>query len=360
MRRLICKSTNDNYSDLFSLQLINSQILTGKDLLEYLSNIEASLSLAIPNNAELMSGFQNNILVNQRAKGVLYLIEARLNNDNNATSVRGLNSYSLEHLMPKKWKPNLWPLIENFSEEDRNFRLKTLGNLTILPTKLNTSISNKAWAEKKKGSAKKGGLDEFAKGLVTMTDVLKCQEWNEQLIILRANWLCEMAKQIWVCGEDNSDDVVPIVPNLSAQDDSGITTIAKTIPSKIRKRDNSRFSLNGSNFLKKNEFAYLVVKTFIEQHPDYTYDQLKEIFNDDIIRPAWVCKGLLAKVDDLCDGSLSDKELESRYHFNSTDLCLKSADGIEFFVSTQWMLESIEKLIVVAEKYGMHCEKQIR
>lgn len=360
MRRLVCKSTNDNYSDLFSLQLINSQILTGKDLLEYLSNIEASLSLAIPNNAELMSGFQNSILVNQRAKGVLYLIESRLNNDNNATSVRGLNSYSLEHLMPKKWKPDLWPLIENFSEEDRNFRLKTLGNLTILPAKLNTSISNKAWTDKKKGSAKKGGLDEFAKGLVTMTDVLKCQEWNEQQIILRANRLCEQAKQIWVCGEDDSDDVVPLVPNLFATDDSGITTIAKTISSKIRKRDNSRFSLNGSNFVNKNEFAYLVVKTFIEQHPDYTYDQLKAVFVDDIIRPAWVCKGLIARVDDLCDGSLSDKELEHRYHFNSTNLCLKSADNIEFFVSTQWMLETIEKLIIVAEKYGMHCEKQIR
>ena len=64
--------------------------------------------------------------------------------------------------------------------------------------------------------------------------------------------------------------------------------------------------------------------------------------------------------DDLCDGSLSDKELKRRYHFNSTDRCLKSADGVEFFVSTQWMLKSIEKLIVVAKKYGMHCEKQIR
>lgn len=360
MRRLICKSTNDNYSDLFSLHLINSQILTGKDLLEYLSNIEYSLSLAIPNNAELLSGFQNNILINQRAKGVLYLIEAQLNNDSNATSVRGLNSYSLEHLMPKKWKPNLWPLIRDYSEEDRNYRLKTLGNLAILPTKLNTSISNKAWAEKKKGSAKKGGLDEFAKGLVTLTDALKCQEWNELKIISRANWLCDMAKQIWYFGEDNSDDVVPIVPNLSAQDDSGTTTIAKTISSTIKTKDNSRFSLNGSDFVHKGVFAYLVVKTFVEQHPDYTYDQLKAVFIDDIIRPAWVCKGLIAKVDDLCDGSLSDKELERRYHFNSTDRCLKSADGVEFFVSTQWMLKSIEKLIVVAKKYGMHCEKQIR
>lgn len=361
MRRLICRSTNDNYSDLFSLQLINGQILTGEGLLEYLSNIEASLSLAIPNNSELMYGFQNSVLVNQRAKGILYLIESRLGDDSSATSVRGLKSYSLEHLMPKKWKPDLWPVIPEYSEDDRNYRLKTLGNLAILPTKLNTSISNKAWDDKKKGSAKKGGLNEYAKGLVTMKRALLCEDWNEERIIARANWLFEKAKQIWQCGEDDSDDsVVPIVPNLSAADDSGIAKISKTMSSKSGGRDKSRFSLNGSSFVAKNEFAYLIVKTFVEQNPDYTYDQLKAVFVDDIIRPAWVCKGLIAKVDDLCDGTLDDGELERRYHFNNASRRLKSADGVEFFVSTQWSLKSIEKLVVVAEEYGMRCEKQER
>ena len=99
---------------------------------------------------------------------------------------------------------------------------------------------------------------------------------------------------------------------------------------------------------------------FVEQNPDYTYDQLKAVFVDDIIRPAWVCKGLIAKVDDLCDGTLDDGELERRYHFNNASRRLKSADGVEFFVSTQWSLKSIEKLVVVAEEYGMRCEKQER
>ena len=112
--------------------------------------------------------------------------------------------------------------------------------------------------------------------------------------------------------------------------------------------------------MAKNEFAYLIVKTFVEQNPDYTYDQLKAVFVDDIIRPAWVCKGLIAKVDDLCDGTLDEGELERRYHFNNASRRLKSADGVEFFVSTQWSLKSIEKLVVVAEEYGMRCEKQER
>lgn len=120
-------------------------------------------------------------------------------------------------------------------------------------------------------------------------------------------------------------------------------------------RDKSRISLNGSEFLPKRVFAYRVVKTFIEQHPDCTYAQLKCIFNDDIIRPAWVCKGFLARVEDLCDGSLNEKELYRRYNFGKPNLCLKSGDGVEFFVSTQWMRSAIEKLIVVAEKYGMTC-----
>lgn len=121
-------------------------------------------------------------------------------------------------------------------------------------------------------------------------------------------------------------------------------------------KDSSKFSLNGSEFLPKRVFAQRIVKTFVEQHPNYTYEQLKEVFNDDIIRPAWVCKGLIARVDDLLDGTISEKEINVRYNFSNTELCLKSADGIEFFVSTQWMREAIDKLIVVAERYGMHCE----
>ena len=124
-----------------------------------------------------------------------------------------------------------------------------------------------------------------------------------------------------------------------------------------RDKDSTKYSLNGSEFLSKRVFAQRVVKTFMEQHPDYTYKQLKEIFNDDIIRPAWVCKGLLAKVDDLLDGTISKKQIDIRYNFKDTNLCLKSGDGVEFYVSTQWMRETIEKLILVAEKYGMHCEK---
>lgn len=359
MRRLICKSSNNNYSDLFSLQLINNQILRGKDLLEYLRNIDEDLSLAIPNNIELLNGFQNSVLVNQRAKGVLYLIESRLNNDNNATSVRGLNSYSLEHLMPKKWKPNLWPLIDNFSEEDRNSRLKTLGNLTILPIKLNTSISNKAWADKKNGINNKGGLNEYARGLVIMENVLSCTDWNEERIIERANWLYNEASQIWKCEEQNDEYENPKVTNLSAADDSKITYVNKKTSSNVRNHDNSKFSLNGSDFVNKSEFAYLVVKTFVEQHPDFTFDQLKDIFIDEILRPYGVYKGLIAKVEDLLDGSLSEKDLKQRYHFNNPNLCLKSADGVEFFVSTQWSLQTIEKLInQVVNKFGMSWKKQ--
>lgn len=358
-RRLVCKSTNDNYSDLFALHLINGQILTGKCLLEYLSNIDSSLS--IPSNAELKSGFQNNILLNQRAKGLLYLLESKLNNDRNATSVRGLNSYSLEHLMPKKWKPTTWPLIDGYTEDDRNYRLKTLGNLTILPTKLNTAISNKAWSEKKAGSSKKGGLDEFAAGLETMKNVLPCETWDEERIILRAQWLYDMAKQIWFFYEDNTDDdVTPIVQNLSELNNPRLETIAKTMSSKMKVRDNSLFAVEGSEFLPKNSFAHRVVKTFIEKYPDYTYQQLKEVFSDDIIRPAWVCKGLIATVDDICDGSLSENDCIKRYHFDSSELCLKSADGVEFFVSTQWMLESIKKLIDKMKAFGIKCEQQLK
>ena len=95
----------------------------------------------------------------------------------------------------------------------------------------------------------------------------------------------------------------------------------------------------------------------------FIYDQnspkLKDIFIDEILRPYGVYKGLIAKVEDLLDGSLSEKDLKQRYHFNNPNLCLKSAYGVEFFVSTQWSLQTIEKLInQVVNKFGMSWKKQ--
>lgn len=358
MRRLVCKSSNDNYSDLFSSSLINNQILTSDSLFDYLINtIKEDSSLVAPTNLELYKGFQNSILVNQRAKGILYLLESRLASESHATTIRSLNTYSLEHLMPKKWKQE-WNLHANYTEEQRNFHLKTLGNLAILPSKLNTSISNKSWTDKKEGNARKGGLKQYAAGLITLQNVIIQPDWNEDKIKERAIWLASEAKDIWFLGDDFTEETELNIESNDSPNESTESNVIQNATARRNARDNSLFSVNGSEFLKKNVFAYKVVKTFIEQHPDYTYQQLKDIFVDDIIRPYGVYKGLLARVEDI--RTLAEQEQNRRYHFDQSELCLSSSDGVQFYVSTQWSLQAIEKLIPIVEQYGIHCEKQSR
>lgn len=73
-----------------------------------------------------------------------------------------------------------------------------MGNFTILPQPLNTSISNESWANKLNGNNKNRGLREYATGLLTLQDYLSLPKWNEEDIQRRAQDLTEKAKRIWV------------------------------------------------------------------------------------------------------------------------------------------------------------------
>lgn len=114
-----------------------------------------------------------------------------------AVALLGFNSYSLEHLMPKKWRNN-WPSFSSDEEaRKRDSILLTLGNLAIIPQSLNASIRDANWETKKRGKGTKPGLTACASGLCTMQEVLPQSEWNEELIQERAKWLYAKAEALW-------------------------------------------------------------------------------------------------------------------------------------------------------------------
>lgn len=199
MRRLVCNSKTGNYSDLFSENLIGNQILTADALKQYLQSKEPTSSLAIPSNTELEEGFTYNKMTNKRARGILYMLESRIRSCAfMATELLPFERYTLEHILPQKWTLEKWPLPEEVTMEQRNSKLQTLGNFTILPQPLNTSISNESWSNKLNGNNKNRGLREYATGLLTLQDYLSLPKWNEEDIQRRAQDLTEKAKRIWV------------------------------------------------------------------------------------------------------------------------------------------------------------------
>lgn len=168
MRRLICRANNKNYNNLFSEALIYNQTLTEASLQEYFAGQEVTVN-RIPKDDEMNNGFHEGCLTNKQSAGVLYMIESKIRNRaSHSTALLGVNSYSLEHLMPKKWENNWGHLTGAEAINNRNRTLLTLGNLAIITASLNSSIRDANWLTKKTGKGLKSGLWSYAAGIETL------------------------------------------------------------------------------------------------------------------------------------------------------------------------------------------------
>ncbi len=197
MRRLVTRQPTQNYNRLFSEKLILNRVLTRDELIKALSDINDTTN-RMPTDAEVSAAFHESILTNKYAAGVLYMIESKVRNRSlHSTALLGLSRYSLEHMMPKKWR-NHWDFEGTLLEKEARDRiLLTLGNLTIITQSLNASIRDAAWEKKKKGDGSKGGLELYAAGLETLSSFLVSEEWNEEKIKERAEYLAETALRVW-------------------------------------------------------------------------------------------------------------------------------------------------------------------
>ena len=195
MRRMVIRATTKNYNNLF-VSLILNQIKTTESLLDALKRMGDGTTY-VPSDEELLSGFRNSKLSNLQAKGVIYYIESGMRPDKSAVALLGFRQYSLEHLMPRKWRNHWSPCATEDLAKYRDQKLQTLGNFAIITQALNTSISDSDWTSKKKGKKDNPGLDQCAAGLLTMENVLPESSWDESKIENRAQWLYEKAKQLW-------------------------------------------------------------------------------------------------------------------------------------------------------------------
>lgn len=197
MKRLICKASTKNYNQLFTDRLILNKVLSKQSFIEFLENQDDKVNY-LPSDEEMRISFNDNILTNKQATGVLYFIESKIRDKSkHSTQLLGISKYSLEHIMPKKWQNHWGRLEEQHQIDKRNRKLLTLGNLTIITQSLNKSIRDSDWETKKYGKDKKPGLDKYAKGIDTFSDYLNKKEWNEDTIEERAEFLFNKAVEVW-------------------------------------------------------------------------------------------------------------------------------------------------------------------
>lgn len=355
VRRIICKSDNNNYSDLFGQSLIAYQANTLEKLKDYIEARGNEQALALPVDQSVREHLHTVTHPNKRALAILYLMESRLRTGKpHATHLYAFNDYTLEHLMPKKYEKN-WPLNDGYDEDTRVMMINTLGNMAMLPSRLNSSISNADWTTKKNGKKHLYGLSYYASDLVTLKNVIKEKEWNEDKIADRADRLADVVINIWpsyLPGMEVEDTYnIPEDKEIGvAAEDSEINDSKKY----NQNHDYTRYSLNGSSPLSKAEFVFTIIKSYMDKYPNVTYKQLKRKFPDMLCATGYKFRGLLVTEDDY--NSWNNKYKEKRYQPNKPGRRLVSSDGIVFFVNTQWTIDAMKKFVKMSKEEGWTVE----
>lgn len=337
LRRQICKSDNKNFSDLFAENLLLNQITTLEALKDYIENKDDTQALALPRDKKVINSCHNESYPNKKALAILYLLETSIRGGKpHATKLYPFDRYSLEHLMPKSWKDN-WPLTEGINEEQRKDAVFCLGNLAILPQKLNTSICNAFWTTKKAGNGRNQGIVFYASDIETLADVVTKSEWNEITISERADWIAEKVIEIWPSYLPEDDEA------REESEDDFTTAVSLS-------HDYTKFSLNGMPAISKRQFVLELVKAYMTEHPDITYSELKMVFHDGLCIKGHKHIGLLCSESEhsVWDNKYKDKRYSIRY----PDGKLCSSDGIKFYVNTQWSIDGMSGIIKLAKSAG--------
>lgn len=108
--------------------------------------------------------------------------------------------FAIEHIMPRNWA-NHWPLQEGTkSEGERDALIHTIGNLTLLTSRLNAKVSNGPWL----GDCGKRHALESHDVLVLNRELLKSaagDSWTDAGIRNRSDELAKYVVEIWPAPE---------------------------------------------------------------------------------------------------------------------------------------------------------------
>lgn len=208
IRRMLCRLTTKNYNNIF-LDILEKlkfreEKSVDEEVIDFFQNKEGE-SEYWPDDKELAESIISERywgMINQRRlKMIFKALERKLRNTGYSESLEITEKLHIEHILPQDWAHN-WELPGERPEEveriERDEVKNTFGNLTILTEKLNPSISNAAWGEKRKK------IDEHSVTHLNNKLVKEWEdEWNEKTIEERGKWLSKQVAEVWP-GPDSS------------------------------------------------------------------------------------------------------------------------------------------------------------
>ena len=152
-----------------------------------------------PSDSEVRDAVLTRHLSQYAQRLVLSAIEQRLIT-NWAGSANLSPNVQVEHIMPRAWHESSWPLPDSVEAreqviEERERAIQTLGNLTLLNGRLNSSISNAPWSVKHPAIKRHDNLFLNRRLLEESS-----ARWTEDDIHRRGEWMYSIIVDIWPRG----------------------------------------------------------------------------------------------------------------------------------------------------------------
>ena len=205
VRRIVCGYHARSYGRLFVdliAKLADNPVDRADDVLVDCLAEQTAPGTLWPDDRKLRESFLTAPLYQSLARGSLRMvlegIEEELRTDM-AESREVSGNLHIEHVMPQTWQEN-WPLSGDAANHDevvanRDRPIHTIGNLTLVTSRLNTTLSNAPWKQKRKTLSKHSVL--FLNKRLVDQGSKKVNVWDEKAIRKRAKWLHEQAVRIW-------------------------------------------------------------------------------------------------------------------------------------------------------------------
>ena len=223
VRREVCGLTTKDYNRLFVTVLAaarRSRAGTAGDRVVATLVEQEAESRRWPDDTEFVAALTGrgiyNRMVRARLRALLVAMENGLRSGGKTEPFQMLSRadqrLTVEHLLPQNWAKN-WPVSpdgEPEAIERRNDAVHRLGNLTLTTTKLNSSLSNNAWAQKqsdiKRHSLLRLTIDSVLTppaGLQGWSQEAWSADWDEDRIEIRGLYLAKVALELWPRPEAN-------------------------------------------------------------------------------------------------------------------------------------------------------------
>ena len=201
VRRMICRRTTKGYNKLI-LDLASRLRKSGLDradtvTIKFLRGQTAHVR-EWPRDEELAYALETSALYRLLGRGRLRLvlegIESRLRSTGKAEQMAVPKRLTIEHLMPVGWNQRNWPLPADIDTDvaalQRNSIIHSIGNLTLTTQKLNSSMSNSPWANKR------NELQEHSV-LLLNNELIVQTSWDEATIRSRSRRMADLVIERW-------------------------------------------------------------------------------------------------------------------------------------------------------------------